>query len=47
MRHARAHGLSDLAIPASILVVDNLPVLGAGKTDYPATTALAAAAAVG
>jgi acyl-[acyl-carrier-protein]-phospholipid O-acyltransferase/long-chain-fatty-acid--[acyl-carrier-protein] ligase len=31
---AQNHGASELAVPRRILVVDTLPVLGTGKTDY-------------
>lgn len=38
--HARARGASELSVPAEILVVDRLPVLGSGKTDFAAVTQL-------
>ena len=38
---ARASGASELAVPAVIQVVDTLPMLGSGKTDYVAATTLA------
>ena len=41
LRHARLKGASELAVPADILVVDRVPVLGSGKPDYVAATALA------
>ena len=44
-RHARAKGAPELMVPAEILVVDKLPLLGSGKPDYVAATALAKAAA--
>ncbi len=31
---AHNHGVSELAIPRRIVVVDEIPVLGTGKTDY-------------
>ncbi len=31
--YAKAHGASDLMIPAEVLVVDRLPLLGSGKID--------------
>ena len=40
-RHAKASGISELAVPADICVVDKVPLLGSGKTDYVAATALA------
>jgi acyl-[acyl-carrier-protein]-phospholipid O-acyltransferase/long-chain-fatty-acid--[acyl-carrier-protein] ligase len=43
LRHARARGASELMVPADILVVDSLPLLGTGKPDYVAATALAEA----
>jgi acyl-[acyl-carrier-protein]-phospholipid O-acyltransferase/long-chain-fatty-acid--[acyl-carrier-protein] ligase len=45
MRHARAKGASELAVPAEVMVVDRIPVLGSGKPDYVAATALARARA--
>src|SRR5215216_613527 len=39
-RQAKASGVSELAVPASICVVDKVPLLGSGKTDYVAATAL-------
>lgn len=32
--YAKEHGISELAVPRTIEVVDALPVLGTGKTDY-------------
>jgi acyl-[acyl-carrier-protein]-phospholipid O-acyltransferase / long-chain-fatty-acid--[acyl-carrier-protein] ligase len=40
-RQAKTSGASELAIPAGIQVVDKVPLLGSGKTDYVAATALA------
>ena len=40
-RQAKASGASELAVPAAIQVVDKVPLLGSGKTDYVAATALA------
>ena len=40
-RQAKATGASELAVPASVQVVDKVPLLGSGKTDYVAATALA------
>jgi acyl-[acyl-carrier-protein]-phospholipid O-acyltransferase / long-chain-fatty-acid--[acyl-carrier-protein] ligase len=40
-RQAKASGASELAVPATVQVVDKVPLLGTGKTDYVAATALA------
>jgi acyl-[acyl-carrier-protein]-phospholipid O-acyltransferase/long-chain-fatty-acid--[acyl-carrier-protein] ligase len=40
-RQAKASGASELAVPGVIQVVDKVPLLGSGKTDYVAATALA------
>jgi acyl-[acyl-carrier-protein]-phospholipid O-acyltransferase/long-chain-fatty-acid--[acyl-carrier-protein] ligase len=40
-QHIRISGGSELATPAEILAVNELPVLGTGKVDYVAATALA------
>jgi acyl-[acyl-carrier-protein]-phospholipid O-acyltransferase/long-chain-fatty-acid--[acyl-carrier-protein] ligase len=40
-RQAKATGASELAVPATVQVVDKVPLLGSGKTDYVAATALA------
>src|SRR5262249_6420194 len=40
-RQAKTTGASELAVPAAIQVVDKVPLLGSGKTDYVAATALA------
>ncbi len=37
---AKAKGASDLTIPADVLVVDKVPVLGSGKLDFAAVTKL-------
>jgi acyl-[acyl-carrier-protein]-phospholipid O-acyltransferase / long-chain-fatty-acid--[acyl-carrier-protein] ligase len=42
-RHSKAIGASELSVPSDIRIVDNLPLLGSGKTDYVASTALAKA----
>ena len=41
LRHARAKGASELAVPAEVVLVDGIPLLGSGKPDYVAATALA------
>jgi acyl-[acyl-carrier-protein]-phospholipid O-acyltransferase/long-chain-fatty-acid--[acyl-carrier-protein] ligase len=40
-RHIRAKGASELSVPAEIMIVDHVPLLGSGKPDYVAATALA------
>ena len=44
---ARAKGAADLMVPADVLVVDHVPVLGSGKADYVAATALVKAEMAG
>jgi acyl-[acyl-carrier-protein]-phospholipid O-acyltransferase/long-chain-fatty-acid--[acyl-carrier-protein] ligase len=39
---AKAHGASDMMLPQTVLVVDTVPLLGSGKTDYPAVAKLVA-----
>ncbi len=41
LKQARAGGASELSAPADVLVVDRLPLLGTGKTDYVTAGALA------
>jgi acyl-[acyl-carrier-protein]-phospholipid O-acyltransferase/long-chain-fatty-acid--[acyl-carrier-protein] ligase len=38
---AHAMGLNELAVPAEVVIVDALPLLGSGKIDFPALKALA------
>ena len=45
LREARANGATELAVPASIVTVDKLPLLGTGKTDYVTIKDLAIARA--
>jgi acyl-[acyl-carrier-protein]-phospholipid O-acyltransferase/long-chain-fatty-acid--[acyl-carrier-protein] ligase len=40
-RQAKASGASELAVPADIRIVDKVPLLGSGKTDYVAAHAMA------
>jgi acyl-[acyl-carrier-protein]-phospholipid O-acyltransferase/long-chain-fatty-acid--[acyl-carrier-protein] ligase len=40
-RQAKSVGASELAVPASIQVVDKVPLLGSGKTDYVGANAMA------
>jgi acyl-[acyl-carrier-protein]-phospholipid O-acyltransferase / long-chain-fatty-acid--[acyl-carrier-protein] ligase len=42
IRHAKAKGLSELTVPAEIMLVDKIPLLGSGKPDYVAATKLVA-----
>lgn len=37
----RNHGVSELAVPRRVIAVDEIPVLGSGKTDYPGVSKLA------
>src|SRR6185369_7677875 len=39
--HAQARGVPEIFVPRTILFAKTLPVLGTGKTDYPAVKALA------
>jgi acyl-[acyl-carrier-protein]-phospholipid O-acyltransferase/long-chain-fatty-acid--[acyl-carrier-protein] ligase len=41
--HARAKSASDLIVPADVIVIDKLPLLGSGKPDLTAVARLAAA----
>lgn len=38
--YAKTHGIAELSVPAQILVVDALPLLGSGKPDYVAALKL-------
>jgi acyl-[acyl-carrier-protein]-phospholipid O-acyltransferase/long-chain-fatty-acid--[acyl-carrier-protein] ligase len=40
---ARERGIAEIMVPREVMVVDKLPLLGTGKTDYPAVEKLAAA----
>lgn len=40
-KHAKAHGATELMVPAEIMVVSGLPLLGSGKPDYVAALKLA------
>jgi len=40
---AQHHGVSELAVPRRVMIVDAIPVLGTGKTDYVAVQKMAAA----
>jgi acyl-coenzyme A synthetase/AMP-(fatty) acid ligase len=39
---AKANGASELAVPKRIVVIDEVPVLGSGKTDYVVLQRMAA-----
>ncbi|MGD9830324.1 MAG: acyl-[ACP]--phospholipid O-acyltransferase [Hyphomicrobiaceae bacterium] len=41
LRQARARGTSELGVPADVIVVERLPLLGSGKTDYAGVLTLA------
>lgn len=45
--HARRLGLSELAIPATVMPVDHIPCLATGKTDYPAVLRMVEAGGTG
>jgi len=38
--HAQDHGFPELWVPRALLVVAAIPMLGSGKTDFPATNAM-------
>jgi acyl-[acyl-carrier-protein]-phospholipid O-acyltransferase/long-chain-fatty-acid--[acyl-carrier-protein] ligase len=38
----RNHGVSELAVPRRVMAVDEIPVLGSGKTDYPSVVKIVA-----
>ena len=40
--HTRAKGASDLMVPAEVMIVDKLPLLGSGKPDLTAVARLVA-----
>jgi acyl-[acyl-carrier-protein]-phospholipid O-acyltransferase / long-chain-fatty-acid--[acyl-carrier-protein] ligase len=40
VKHAKARGAGDLMVPAEIITLDKLPVLGTGKPDYVALKAM-------
>jgi acyl-[acyl-carrier-protein]-phospholipid O-acyltransferase/long-chain-fatty-acid--[acyl-carrier-protein] ligase len=44
-RQAKTQGAPELAVPAVVMVVDKVPLLGSGKTDYVAAKAIAEDAA--
>jgi acyl-[acyl-carrier-protein]-phospholipid O-acyltransferase/long-chain-fatty-acid--[acyl-carrier-protein] ligase len=39
-KQAKTVGASELSVPADIRVVEKVPLLGSGKTDYVGATAL-------
>ncbi len=41
LKQARAAGATELSAPSHVIVVDKVPLLGTGKTDYVAASALA------
>ena len=45
--HAREHGIAAISVPAKVLVVKNVPVLGTGKTDFRGVQALVEASEQG
>jgi acyl-[acyl-carrier-protein]-phospholipid O-acyltransferase/long-chain-fatty-acid--[acyl-carrier-protein] ligase len=44
LTQAKARGTAELLVPRRVIVVDQLPLLGSGKIDYPAVAGLVAAA---
>jgi acyl-[acyl-carrier-protein]-phospholipid O-acyltransferase/long-chain-fatty-acid--[acyl-carrier-protein] ligase len=44
LKEARASGFGELVVPQTVVPVKKLPLLGSGKTDYPAVQKLAEAA---
>ena len=40
-KFGKAHGAAQLMVPGDIVKVDEIPVLGSGKTDYVAARGLA------
>jgi acyl-[acyl-carrier-protein]-phospholipid O-acyltransferase/long-chain-fatty-acid--[acyl-carrier-protein] ligase len=44
LAHIQVNGGTELAVPRTVVTVDALPVLGSGKTDYPAVARVAAEA---
>ena len=38
--HMRALGATELMVPSQVEIVPTIPLLGSGKTDYPAVTKL-------
>ena len=45
LAHAAARGIGEIMVPRSVVVLDELPRLGSGKTDYPELQRLLAARA--
>ncbi|MBM3618065.1 MAG: AMP-binding protein [Alphaproteobacteria bacterium] len=45
LTHFREQGITELSLPKHIMVVEALPILGSGKTDYPAVGMLVLAEA--
>lgn len=40
---AKAHGIAEITVPSEVVVLDKIPLLASGKTDYPALTRALAA----
>jgi len=45
LAHAREQGIPEIMVPRTVVTVDAVPLLGTGKVDYPAVTALVVARA--
>ncbi len=41
LKHAQANGVPELYVPRTVNIVDAIPVLGSGKTDYARAQAMA------
>jgi acyl-[acyl-carrier-protein]-phospholipid O-acyltransferase/long-chain-fatty-acid--[acyl-carrier-protein] ligase len=42
LNYARARGLNELMVPAEVMVVESLPVMGSGKVDLPVVSEMVA-----
>jgi len=47
LAHVQVNGGSELSVPRAVVTVDTIPLLGSGKTNYPAVETLAAKAEAG
>lgn len=44
--HMRASGATELMVPAQVATIASIPLLGSGKTDYPAVSRLVSAQSI-